>query len=282
MEEKLQKMKDDLEKKICQQSMLIYHMYTLALQLGKTPAVPTQSPGLLDQGANVSAKHTIAAHNLLTWPVIKALLPEGYSQEYVMDLEGGRGPIQVYGQDDANSGASLSFETDEHGITECGIFTTDPDTVRSLHLSYMNLLHKVHPFLDEKDLENKVETFIGTYCSVGRLNTTNSYREQGTKRRRLTPARSYCKPLSRSVENAMVLLVLALGSICECRNYPLPNLKPQSHCEKRNVLPGLAYYGYAAQILGGLQGNNDLPHVQAALLAGLYTDQLAHPCQLER
>lgn len=47
-----------------------------------------------------------------------------------------------------------------------------------------------------------------------------------------------------------------------------------------DVITGLAYYGYAAQILG-LHGN-DLPHVQAALFAGLYMGQLTHPFQSHR
>jgi hypothetical protein len=37
-----------------------------------------------------------------------------------------------------------------------------------------------------------------------------------------------------------------------------------------NVIPSLSYYAYATQILGELQGANSLPHIQAALLAGLY------------
>lgn len=54
------------------------------------------------------------------------------------------------------------------------------------------------------------------------------------------------------------------------------------HREKNiDVILGLAYYGYAAQILG-LQGGNGLPHVQAALLAGLYAGQLANPFQSHR
>ena len=310
IEERMQQMKHDLGEQINQQSILIYHMYSLALQFGKGPTVPPQSTVLLNQETNVDTKHTIAAHNLLAWPAIRALLPQQYNREYVMDLEGKRGLFQVYGQDesnganpqqgqelnmlnlhllaspddtfitgcDATSGDSLSFETVEQGITENGILTTDPDTVRSLHLRYMDRLHRVHPFLGEKDLKNKVETFIGTYCFVGRLNTTGNHRKQGTKRRRLSPT-SYSKPLTRSVNNAVVLLVLALGSICECRNYPLPTSVPQGHCKKKNVFPGLDYYRFAAQILGVFQGGHDLLHVQAGLLAGLYADQLAHPCQ---
>ena len=45
-----------------------------------------------------------------------------------------------------------------------------------------------------------------------------------------------------------------------------------------DVVPGLAYFAYATDILGGLQGN-DLPFMQANLLAALYTAQLA--CVIE-
>ena len=45
-----------------------------------------------------------------------------------------------------------------------------------------------------------------------------------------------------------------------------------------DVIPGLAYFARAVEILGALKGN-DLPHVQANLLAGLYTSQLA--CTIE-
>ena len=44
-----------------------------------------------------------------------------------------------------------------------------------------------------------------------------------------------------------------------------------------DVMPGMAYYAIASDILGNLQGGNDLAHAQACLLAALYTGQLAHP-----
>ncbi|KAI9812570.1 MAG: hypothetical protein M1827_004559 [Pycnora praestabilis] len=42
-----------------------------------------------------------------------------------------------------------------------------------------------------------------------------------------------------------------------------------------DVVPGLAYYAYATDILGNLHGGNELSHIQANLLAGLYAGQLA-------
>jgi hypothetical protein len=53
---------------------------------------------------------------------------------------------------------------------------------------------------------------------------------------------------------------------------------PERHDSEKNnvdVIPGLAYYNVACDILGGLRGGYDLSHVQAALLAGLYMGQIA-------
>jgi len=42
-----------------------------------------------------------------------------------------------------------------------------------------------------------------------------------------------------------------------------------------DIIPGLAYFTKAADILGELLGGSDLPYIQANLLAGLYMGQLA-------
>ncbi|KAI1979758.1 hypothetical protein LOZ53_006733 [Ophidiomyces ophidiicola] len=167
-----------------------------------------------------------------------------------------------------------------------------------------------------------------------------------------------CPPIQRSMDNAIVLLVLALGAICAWKSElpgPLPDpaaaaaaaaakLPPyrssavspvladsalhvhhaaarspnstststsnsnnttnntthanasqqqqqqqQQHwragsadyadpsLRNMDVVPGMAYYALATDILGNLQGGNDLSHAQGCLLAALYTGQLAHP-----
>ena len=203
---------------------------------------------------------------------------------------------------------ATSVETVEHGIEESGIFTTNSDTVRLLYLSYVEHMHKLHPFLDLGDLKKKIEMFICTYCSSVISHSSSGDRLQGAKRRRSMspvgiPDRAFPLRVELSIDNAIILLVLALGSICECRNHPVPGPltdRPQDyrkeqiprqavpgreasadtqHLRNVDVIPGLAYYGYATRILGGFQGSNGLPHVQAALLAGLYACQLAHPFQ---
>jgi hypothetical protein len=119
--------------------------------------------------------------------------------------------------------------------------------------------------------------------------------------------------VGRNIDNCIVLLCLALGAICEAPA-PLPGpiiyrrigyrtqtFKPpllaqietdtansmlsptmrdeHAHMNSFQANPGLALYGYATGILGHLQGANELEHVQAGLLAGLYAGQLAHPIQ---
>ena len=65
----------------------------------------------------------------------------------------------------------------------------------------------------------------------------------------------------------------------------LPGTQNQAthHTRKQDknvdVIPGLAYFVRAAEILGCLHGGNELTNVQACLLAGLYTSQLA--CVIE-
>ncbi|PWY70420.1 C6 finger domain protein [Aspergillus heteromorphus CBS 117.55] len=254
------------------------------------------------------------------------------------------------------------FQPRSDALDESGIFTTDPDDVRRYYQSYLNHIHKLHPFLNQGELQTSVDDFIEFYCpqkNPGPANILNSNSAielpRATKRKRscetlqgagcdvpYSPGFRHERPVGRRIEkslkNAVILLVLALGSICEIRGavpgpvtdtpvdyrkqkIPGPStrsilspangesiiesqgslysksnsfsspvdgrkgsLDRQSFLDNRHlrnvdVIPGLAYYAYASQILGSLQGANGLVHVQAALLAGLYAGQLAHPFQ---
>ena len=378
----------------------------------KIDAAENVEEGLKDDDdgeLSIPVEHTTAAHKLLMWPSIKALLyPKEYDEDYVMRLEEGRGLIRVYGRgegDDTSEdtrhpsnpstnstpnwnepyghssspgggawapGGSTSAPVSQpldHGLDDNGALTTDPDTVRRLYQSYMEHLHKLHPFLDQAGLEKNLEWFIHIYCpqvgSSGVSIMNNAEFPRGAKRKRScetlqgvacdipSPAGVKGSPprIEQSIDNAIILLVLALGSICEWRDRPVPGpvtddppdyrkeqipgpslnrsivspaasepalpmsssfyAPPNSHShsftspsmvdgrrsvggppvppsgqgtdtrhlKNMDVIPGLAFYGYATQILGSLQGANGLPHVQAALLAGLYAGQLAHPFQ---
>lgn len=242
---------------------------------------------------------------------------------------------------------AISIKTVEHGIEQSGLFTTHPDIVRRLHLNYMEHFHKLHPFLDQDDLERKIEMFISVYCFSERSssvfdppmnNHNNRDHSRGAKRKLSCIQCDHPPRIEQSIDNAVILLVLALGSISECRDRPVPGpvgdtpglldsmnqrvlwlfgsnsamptsgsffasshspkspsvvelqsrSGPMKHSRKppniwnlqnTDVIPGLAYYGYATRILGNLMGANGLQHVQASLLASLYAGQLAHPFQ---
>ena len=286
-----------------------------------------------DRELFIPLEHITAAHKLLMWPSIKALLPGEYDEDYVMEFEDGRGLIWVYGQgegDDTHEGVQqgqqpsmlntssystpnwdegfhpagsfsdatwkapgkkkpaapdTSVKTVEHGIEESGTFTADNDTVHRLHRRYMDHLHKLHPFLDRKELEKKIEMFICMYCPTSRNHQQGAKRKRSKDKSLPSPVgtvrtdRSLQPRIEKSIDNAVILLVLALGSICEYPHYPVPAPVCRDYCKERDIIPGVAYYKYATQILGSLQGANSLPHVQAALLAALYAGQLAHPLQ---
>ncbi|KAJ5873638.1 uncharacterized protein N7473_013197 [Penicillium subrubescens] len=322
---------------------------------------------------SMPAEHTTAAHKLLQWPCIRRLLkPNAYKADYVMRLEEERGLISVYGRGEGYetsgdpvtstslinpSGAAGEFG--EHipspsgpwgganqpqsklvdiGLDDTGRVTTTPATIRRYCRSYMEHLHKLHPFLDPKNLEQKIELFITTYCpdtggktpgDAKRKRSCDAHRVAGRDMKfsaTVMPESGSTNSIELSINNAIVLLVLALGSICEVRDRPVPgpimdyvvdfrkeqfprtqapslptgeevgksgrawmggvltsnigrhNLSDQN-LRNLDVIPGLAFYAYATSILGNFQGANGLPHAQAALLAGLYAGQLAHPFQ---
>lgn len=258
------------------------------------------------------------------------------------------------------------------GLDQSGYLSTQPDLVRRYYLSYMENIHNLHPFLDKKSLERKVERFIRQYGyprkNMNSSVSSNVGEARGTKRKRSIEAMTISSQemsrspsfnsekwmphrIERSIDNAIILLVLALGAICENKG-PIPAFAPEPTGRSRaeafpvspeaqavfndilspasgsasggatarsfhspsvpspdlaldwktptprpiskigqdgssedfypknvHVIPGLAYYAYAAGILGDLQGGNELPYVQAAILASFYAGQLAHPFQ---
>ncbi|PCG98295.1 Hypothetical protein PENO1_058760 [Penicillium occitanis (nom. inval.)] len=254
------------------------------------------------------------------------------------------------------------------GLDPSGYLNTQPDVVRRLFHSYMSNMHILHPFMDASMLAQKVEVFILQYSPLRKSMAHSANEGRGMKRKRslehmhmVAPEMSPSPTLSserwpshrieHSVDNAIILMVLALGAICEHKsalpgfapdpherprdkqefasspevqavlnellsptpgppsglstqgfdtpNFPspdpawemkTPNQRPHSRYGLENnneasyprnidVIPGLAYYAYAAGILGEMQGGCELPFVQASILASFYAGQLAHPFQ---
>lgn len=272
-------------------------------------------------------------------------------------------PTPIWGTGLPVVGSSYRPRDQVGGLDESGQLNTDAETVRRLHRSYLQHIHILHPFLDEATLQRKVDRFLRIYSMPKKAGAQflqgGAGEPRGAKRKRssetlpwpdMQPSpssnseRTIPWRIEKSIENATILLVLALGAVCEWRDKPLPGpardcqpdasatsavhsvLSPAmsdsagdafcspsshsfpspsggdaskmtparsvsaaglpcregadfSHPRNMDIIPGLAYYAYATDILGNLQGGNDLPHVQAALLAGLYAGQLAHPFQ---
>ncbi|KAF9882519.1 hypothetical protein FE257_008386, partial [Aspergillus nanangensis] len=106
--------------------------------------------------------------------------------------------------------------------------------IRRCQRGYMDNLHKLHPFLDQNDLDRKIDLFIKAYCQGQGAN--NGDMPRGAKRKRSCEAlqgagcdmgapdtfRSEPGSIEKSIDSAVILLVLALGSICNVRLKPVP------------------------------------------------------------
>ena len=191
-------------------------------------------------------------------------------------------------------------------------------TLWRLHSSYMQHIHSLHPFLNPSKLRKMISEFSAVYSPDSKGKTAASpgsavpgYLNAGVKRKRsssafgdhYTPVQDpSVNGIERSLRNAIVLLVLALGKVCEYEE-PLPapqsergltsdgswgftrgsphsannSFSEEMETPQRNIdiIPGMAYYSYATDILGNQQGGNTVAHAQAMLLAALYLGQFA-------
>ena len=238
----------------------------------------------------------------------------------------------------------------------------DPKTIDTLYQNYLVHLHILHPFIDEQYLNKVVKNFKKKYNpdAVGHPNvdalkdsgynvpakrkaSDGQFWAVGPEAPSTGAPRSDHLLLDRSPTTAMVLLILALGKLCECRE-PLPGPIPtatnqkdpfylgrpdspsaayygqsppesapmrqspsasgqsinasapspisllrqnhrsprssagESPLQSRNVdvVPGLAYYAQATDILGNLTGSTSLVYIQCCILAGLVAGQFAN------
>ncbi|KAF2819543.1 C6 zinc finger domain-containing protein [Ophiobolus disseminans] len=182
--------------------------------------------------------------------------------------------------------------------------------VDRLHMSYMEHMHSLHPFLNPSKLQRMIREFKEQYSPDGRAaNAASPAAHQlnpSLKRKRSTSA--FGEPYSprgaieRSLRNAIVLLVLALGKVCSYKEQlPSPQSDKGPHSNggtwgsfssfphssfhsdvsdenrPRNIdmLPGMAYFSYATDIIGNQQGGHTVGHAQAMILAALYIGQFA-------
>ncbi|KAF2687795.1 hypothetical protein K458DRAFT_170339 [Lentithecium fluviatile CBS 122367] len=224
---------------------------------------------------------------------------------------------------DHSSPSTLGGETPRH-YSDLGGLGPDgkPDfrlaTLQSLRASYHEHIHCLHPFVNPSKLRKMVADFGAVYSPEAQKSRTRSPAgvperlNPGIKRKRsgsvLGDSYGLADDLSkgtieRSLRNAIVLLVLALGKVCQhTESLPAPHAdrnptsygnwgytrdsphsanhsfsSDDSDSRPRNidVLPGMAYFSYATDILGNQQGGNTVAHAQAMLLAALYLSQFA-------
>lgn len=191
-------------------------------------------------------------------------------------------------------------------------------TLLELLESYHQHIHTLHPFLNPSKLRKMIKDFSEVYSPDARTGNAMSpgtalpNRLKGIKRKRSSSAfgdgyfslGDLCKgSIERSLRNAIVLLVLALGKVCQHKDAlpspqgdrnPMANgawgytrdsphssshsfssEDPDNRPRNIDILPGMAYFSYATDILGNQQGGNTVAHAQANLLAALYLGQFA-------
>lgn len=272
-------------------------------------------------------------------------------------------PENLWGTGLTPSATEAKITSDIGGLNPDSTLKLDPKTITRLLKSYLDHMHILHPFLEERTLTKQVDRFKQRHDSHDSIFAKTSYvpsgpidllRENKVPKRKHSDGPYYMNmdhsaiapnpinaktQIDRSPETAKILLVMAIGRICEVRdnlpgpvpdcsfNHPPSILSPSggrvdsppptfpmrhspssssqstintsapsplSHgryglssprssngeilpgTRNLDVIPGLAYYAQASDILGNLTGYHDLVMAQCCLLAGLYAGQLAN------
>ncbi|KFY42362.1 hypothetical protein V494_02450 [Pseudogymnoascus sp. VKM F-4513 (FW-928)] len=233
-------------------------------------------------------------------------------------------------------------------VDTAGTPNLDDKTVRRLAGSYMRYLNVMHPIITQKSLDGMINKFMQNLGPPERDDAGHNFAmfagntdTTGSKRKR-SPTLSGTEHTfahqighgwrQRTISEAIVLLILALGQVCEHQSkipdvvpdsdgstmnspanhvsppvihqspqmsshsstLPSPTLQDRGHhrgssdmsgvrypsgTRNVDVIPGLAYFAAASDILGNHAGGTGLPYVHACLLAGLYHSQLGRVLQ---
>lgn len=257
------------------------------------------------------------------------------------------------------------------------LFNLNQGVIGHYHRITLSRILSLHPMLEENTLQLAIESFMKKYSPSEALPLREKARDLSsitsiplsTKRQRshddpeinvsgspspfrsLSPNSKTRKPLApvvsinRTLDNAIVLLVFALGAICSWKSHGMPGslqilgplLVPSPYAmfdgytdtfdamsstssssldssamfvespslthmpdftdsKKRkrgtdlaqsstyqrtprnlDIIPGMAYFSHATDILSSFSGSTSLRYTQACLLAGMYAAQIAHP-----
>ncbi|KAL5114396.1 hypothetical protein ACEQ8H_007706 [Pleosporales sp. CAS-2024a] len=217
----------------------------------------------------------------------------------------GTGPYERISPNAANGGSASDYKH-PGGLGPDGRLDLRVHVMDQLLESYENNMHNLHPFMNRGKLQKMFRDFKEQYSPDAKplhnvASPTAHPVTLGMKRKRSSSTFGEAfQPrgaVERSLRNAIVLLVLALGKVCLNKDkhqlLPSPdsakNTPPRAvwgtgsfdstHDEPRvrnlDVMPGMAYYAYATDILGNHHGGLTIAHAQAFILAALYISQYA-------
>jgi len=184
-----------------------------------------------------------------------------------------------------SNSAQWSWFPSVGGLKPDGGLDLDILTINSLWASFVEHVYIVHPIVDLATTRAYIDVFVSRYSPGGlyaRPDATlfasehgavgSTTQRKGSQAARGDSAEAHHFDTERSPENVMVYLILALGKLGMCK-WPSPADSPPAANTK--LIPGLAYYSKATEIMGGQSDSNHLIHAQMFLLAGIYKSQLA-------
>jgi hypothetical protein len=233
-----------------------------------------------------------ASHGIKLWPSLKSLLEEAgvdLKRDHMIEPENlPNSEIYSTGRDNddlhhpfliSGDGFGARFRTSYGYRTGC-CFELSTSKIDRYFTSFMERIYIMHPFLDATELRKSLDDFITRHRSEPRPHHADTVAVGDTSSLRgdaLSADDKSQVPLGILPDDAMALVVLALGEICK-HTEPLRTTEPTSVKGSNDQIyetPGLVYFAIFLKIMPSTFCSDTLAHAQVYLLAGLYMGQLA-------
>ncbi|KAF4477504.1 Aspyridones cluster regulator apdR [Colletotrichum fructicola Nara gc5] len=221
----------------------------------------------------------------LSWPSVQILTTQllcdiGISdvKGYLLDCEESRNMLQLFrcGEDCVSALGAHHCPGLECG----GLPDLRKDTVIGLVKSFQDNILNMYPIAMPGELDRKVEHFLNHVgCIHGELSDAANDIPWNRKRPRSGPSvnqsrqsvLSNCRRPNRTIDSAMILIVLALGELCQ---HQAGIADPAITSRERGTIPGVKYMALASDILGQQRGGWTLQHARMSIFDALYYGQL--------
>lgn len=215
----------------------------------------------LEPDTGPSSRSTVSPKSILFWPSVANLMEQISGSQTTISSHSQQS-LRIYAEPTMSlPGLNSRRESPELAAT----------TINSYFANYVEQIHSIYPFLDIRNVRELLDDSIMSNVARVSAHRSGAHEAPDGHSKRRNALQVFASSQRVDLDNVLILLVLALGEICEQTK--------SSSCQQRDVsrefgnpcsLPGAKWYTQAMRSLLVASQDKTLTCAQVYLLAGLF------------